>query len=289
MKSVYSIIYIKPNSLTSEKIAVALMLVSESKVWFEFEPTKVSLAEKFFANKSSINSISNTLKEIKTFLEENNKNANLYFNELFTEKQLIKEDYLNYLHHYSNNIIHFSKPFALSLSADDKIFNNLLVKFLDYKLPKSGDHKKMNFHHQFKTVLKEANIEDKVDFDLILTPKEVKGIYADTTVKVIGKNGILTAANNIDFQIGEETLINHLNQWDVLINSLNEFSKNKKWGQGNYYLFFNKPEPKSSQEKILNTISKTKNTAFHLTDFDEIDSFIHKIQENDYQPLSEFL
>lgn len=275
MKSIYSIIYIKPNSMTSEKIAVALMLISGNKVWYEYEPAKISLAEKFFTNKDTIKLISHTLKSVKTFLADTNNT--------------VDEDYLNYLHKYSNNLIHYSKPYALALDGDDAIFNTLLEKILDYKLPISNAPKKFNFHHQFKTVLKDAKIENKVDIDLILTPTEIKGIYADTTIKVIGKNGILTAANNIDFHISETALINQLNQWDVLVHALNKFSADKKWGQGNFYLFFNKPEHNTVQEKILNTIHNTINPAFQLTDFDEVDSFINKIQDNDYQPLSVFL
>uniref|UniRef100_F4CBJ8 DUF3037 domain-containing protein n=1 Tax=Sphingobacterium sp. (strain 21) TaxID=743722 RepID=F4CBJ8_SPHS2 len=286
MNTFYSIIYTKPNSANDEKIAVGLVLVSNGKVWFDFALQKIDIAEKLISG-SVKGQLLNSMKGLKTFFSNlpNQLSDTLFIEEnFFTQKS-----YLQYLHQYTNNVLQFSEPMPLAAEGDSALFSKLAEKLIDMKVNEKASGKKSMFHHKVLAVIKKANLQNKVDIDLKLSPKRLKGIYTDTSIRLIGKNGIITAANDIDFTIAPETLANQLSQWEVLIHALNSLSEDKNWKSGSYHLIFNSPEKKSEQEKILNRAKQDKKDIYKLLNVDEIDTLLHTIKENDYQPLSNLL
>ncbi|TCC86369.1 hypothetical protein [Pedobacter hiemivivus] len=283
MKTLYSIIYVQPNSLTAEKVAVGLMVFAKDKLWFDYEPSKIDLVEKLQASLNLKAHLYQSFKGMKAFIQElnNNKGVN---SGMFSEINVFSSDaYAEYLSKYSTGVIHFSGPLPIAGLMDIKLFNNLLEKFIGSKPIKMGF--KNTFHNDFKKKINTVNLKDKVDIDFKITPNKIDGIYSETQVRLIGKNGLITAVQDIDFTINPETLGQQLNQWDVLINALNNFSSEKKWPLGDFNVVFNKPEAKSFQEKLLNKIHGQKK-GFNLIEINEVDKILKKIEENDYKPLS---
>lgn len=291
MKSYFTIIYIQPNSLTAEKFAVGLLAFDDEQVFFDFKIDKLDFIDKLYPTLNLKAGALNTLKSIKIQLGNHqikNPTHELLFNK---SNQLIDKTYANYLHHYSKGVTQFSEINPIAALLSQKLFQKLLDQFIigaTASHPLKNPHK--NFHQAFKKKINAADLKNKMDIDLKLSPQKLNGIYANTQVRMIGKNGVITAAQDIDFTINMDSLGNQLSQWDVLVNALNSFSSLKGFKSGDYHVFFNKPEPKSPQEKLLNSIIKQKSGLFSINSFDEIDELLAEIESSDkYQPLSALL
>jgi hypothetical protein len=285
MKTQYSIIYIKPNVLTAEKLAVGMIIFTKDKIWFDFESSKIDIVDKLHPSGSLKAHLSTSLKGMKSYIQEINMQSNDSKACLFAHKAIFSEvTYAKYLNNYSAGLIHFGEPTPIASAVDNKMFFSLFDKFIGVK--ESKDIKKNSFHQDFKKKLSSVDLKDKVDIDYKITPNKIDGIYSNTQVRLIGKNGVVTAIQDIDFTNSLETIGNQLNQWEVLANALNKLSTEKNWPEnGEYNIVFNKPEKKSNQEKLLNKIYK-QDKRFKLIEINEVDKLLFKIQENDYKPLS---
>lgn len=288
MKSYFTIIYIQPNSLTAEKYAVGLLAFNKQQVFFDYKVDKIDFIDKLYPSLDLKTGVLNNLKSIKAELEKgkNNSSTDLLFE---SNNQIIDEAYTSYLHHYSKGLTQFSDINPIATELTSALFQKLFEQFIigGSTLNSSIKHQHKSFHQSFKKKINSASLKDKMDIDLKLTPQKLNGIYANTQVRMIGKNGIITAVQDIDFTINMESLGNQLSQWDVLVNALNNFSASKGLKTGDYHVYFNKPEPKSPQEKLLNSIVKQKSGLFSVDSVDEVDKLLAKIEKSDsYQPLS---
>jgi hypothetical protein len=289
MKSYFTIIYIQPNSLTAEKYAVGLLAFNDQKVFFDYKVDKIDFIDKLYPSLNLKTGILNNLKSIKVELEKDKSSStDLLFQ---SNNQLIDKAYTSYLHHYSKGLTQFSDINPIATELKYSIFQKLFEQFIigDSTLKSSIKPQHKNFHQFFKKKINLVSLKDKMDIDLKLTPQKLNGIYSSTQVRMIGKNGVITAAQDIDFTINMESLGNQLSQWDVLVNALNTFSELKGFKKGDYHVYFNKPEPKSPQEKLLNNIIKQKSSLFSVDSVDEVDKLLAKIENNNYKPLSLFL
>ncbi|MEO8794269.1 MAG: hypothetical protein ABI390_02320 [Daejeonella sp.] len=289
MKSWYSIIYSHPNAYSAEQIACGLLVVNPTGILFEYDEEKLDIVSKLslIDIKAHLKQSFYNLKLTVKKLNEENQKAEVQF--FMEPKLLFQQSYGNYLHKYSHGIIQYSEPNPVASEVSKEKFNILFEKFIGPKKKDKGTFNKNLFHNSFKKKLANPSLKAKVDIDLKLTPQKLEGIYTETNVRLIGKNGVITAVNDLDFTVSTETLGTHLNEWDVLVNALNTFSAEKKWKKGEYHIVFNKPKAKSIQEKIFNNIIESKKGMYHLTSFDEVDSIIEKIEKNEYSPISMFL
>jgi len=285
MKTQYSIIYINTNTLTAEKIAVGLIAFTKNKIWFDYEQSKIDLIEKFQTVGNLKIHLSMSFKNMKSYISELNTKGKFDDSSLFVHSTVFSEStYATYLNNYSSGVIHFGEPHPIASVMDNKLFATLVDKFLGVKAHK--DILKNTFHNDFKKKIHSVDLKNKVDIDFKVTPNKFEGIYSNTQVRLIGKNGVLTAVQDIDFTNSIETLGNQLNQWEVLTNALNKLSIEKQWSKsGDFTVVFNKPIKKSPQEKLLNKIN-SQETGFKLLEISEVDKILLKIEENDYKPLS---
>jgi hypothetical protein len=109
------------------------------------------------------------------------------------------------------------------------------------------------------------------------------------TVSLITKNGSIFAVEAIDFNIGIPALTNSLNAFEVLISSLNQFSKDHKFKAGSYQILNSIPKSGSEQEKILNNIFKFKKGIYNVLPEDSIEELTDKIKTGNYQKFSSIL
>ncbi|MEJ7779026.1 MAG: hypothetical protein WKF68_05500 [Daejeonella sp.] len=286
MKSFYSIVYIHPNSLTAERYAVGLLLGNSSTLLFDFKVEKLNGLDRLYPSLHLKNGVLSSLKSIKQHIQQLVNEQIVLKASMFNEiSHLLGNDYSTYLHNYSNGMIQFSQPAPVALEVDAKLFSNLVDRFIVGEPAKSLNHHK-SFHQAFRKKITTLNIKDKVDLDYKLSPAKLEGIYTDTQVRLIGKNGVITAVQDIDFTINMVNLGQQLNEWEILVSALNDFSVAKSWQPGDYHVVFNKPLPKSPQEKLLNRIRTQKKDLFKLDSESEIDRVLHKIETSQYQPLS---
>lgn len=155
MNTFYSIIYTKPNSANDEKIAVGLVLVSNGRVWFDFAPQKVDIAEKLISG-SIKGQLLNSMKGLKTFFSNLPKQLS---DTLFIEESFFtQKNYLQYLHQYTNNVLQFSEPMPLAVEGDPALFSKLAERLIDMKVNEKASGKKSLFHHEVLSVIKKANL-----------------------------------------------------------------------------------------------------------------------------------
>ena len=292
MKAFYSILYFQSNSFANEKIAGGLLLFSPQKIWFEYLPLKLDIMSKL-SGELVKEHLKQTLKGVAKFVDGFNlslvQNTAIHQQTIFEKPEpFFNELYLSYLSKYSQGLLQYSEPQPIAAPADSKLFNALFEKFIGAK-KKVQTIDKYNFHHQFQLKINKPSIKDKVDINLKLYPQKFQGIYSETKVSLIGKNGVITAMQDIDFNIHMESLGQQLNQWDVLVDALGKFSTKKDWKKGDYSLVFNKPKSKSPQEKLLNEIHKSIDKPFKMVEMGGVEELLNKVEQNDYLPFSKLI
>jgi hypothetical protein len=288
MNSFISTIFINTNSVSSEKIAAAIIIATPEKVWYKFATHKIDFAEKIIINSHikkhlqvCFKLIENKVKEVNELME-NGKSQLLPFESIFNE------NYFNYLSKYSNGLLSFEKPKSIAGKINPNTFIKLYSLYTgDIIIAKKGN-KQVNFHQSVNEKLKNPSLIEKADVDLKILPSKLDGIYTPVQVKLATKNGIIQAYQDIDFTTSPETIAKHLYEWEVLTDALNSYSYKKNLKKGVYKIIFNKPEPKSEQESILNKIHKNT-IKFGLTEFNEIDLVINEILTKEHIKLSTIL
>lgn len=289
MKAFYSVIYFQSNSFSSEKIAGGLLLFSPQNIWFEYLPMKLEIISKLMTEHVTSH-LKLTLKGIEQFVKTFNSKP-VYSDQLpcFAEPEsFFNELYASYLNKYSQGILQYNEPQPIAAIPSTKLFNALFEKFVGKKKEFISPGK-YNFHNEIQKKLNKPTLKEKVDINLKLNPQKFEGIYSETKISLIGKNGVLTAMQDIDFDINMETLGQHLNQWDVLVDALGKLSQRKQWNKGDYNLVFNKPKSNSLQEKLLNKVKKSNDKAFKLIDVNEVETIIAKVESNDYTPFTKLI
>jgi hypothetical protein len=288
MKSLLSIIYLQTNSASGEKIAVGLLAMSESEIFFQVAEHKMKLAAKLSSGdvlkhaELSFALISNKVAETN----KENKSHKLIKNE-----SLFTKEYISYLNKYSKGLMQFDMPKSVACVIDKKMFKTLFQQFIGVWEEKQSTQKKAEqFHTVIKKQLNKPVFKQKVDVDYTLNPEKITGLLKPQDITLISKNGNILAAQAIDFNNSEEVITKHTYEYEVMINSLEELGQKEisKKHQGLYYLLFNKPAKNSPQEKLLNQIKKTKSGLMHIEEAGYLEELETTLENNNYQKFSQF-
>lgn len=244
MKPFYSILYCPIRPIVDERLSIALIVRTESRVYFRFSHDKLKVikellpAPAFNLLKSSLNNIEHYIvaKEIK-----NDPNQILIDGESKVPERFFQKEYFQYLNNYSNNLLHFSEPKSIDLKVSDEVFNNLYWKLIfesdsihDKKEPITTKiRKKVNYR-----------ISPHVNLDVELDSKHIKGLIVPTPVWFIGTNGVDVTGEIIDFEKQHNFLENDITRHVLLLRTLQDTPEYKKKGKGKHY--FVGKEPKKS-------------------------------------------
>lgn len=286
MESFFVPIYLKLGKLSDEKLLVALIMITPEQIWMKYSQKRIQLSSQI------INSdYSNLAKEVLSQIENKANQVNAISNKpnelKFDNPHVFTIEYFEYLKKYSQNTLLFGSVEKNNAIHSKEDFNAFYEVLLNEKIELVKSVKK-NFSTKVKTKLKESNIEDKADIDYKLSSKKITGLYNDTNITLISKNGSIIAAEAIDFNIGMPSLTNSLNSFEVLINSLNQFSEINHFPKGTYYILNSIPQSGSEQEKLLNKIHQNK-SQLKLISEDEIDEITEKIHFGNYTKFSSIL
>jgi hypothetical protein len=286
MNSFISTIFINTNSYSSEKIAVALLIATEEKIWYKYATHKVDIAEKLMHAELkkhlqlSLKLIENKVDETNYSLTNNHKN-------LIKFETVFSDTYFSYLNKYSSGLLHFENPKPIAKEISEQTFLSLYALYVGDNDAHKKTVKHFNFHQAINEKLKNPLLIEKADIDFKIQPSKLDGIYSPVLIKLATKNGVIQAYQDIDFTTSVDTIAKHLYEWEVLTNALNKFSENNNLGLGTYKVIFNKPEAKSEQEGILNKVNKSEK--FGLVQIDEVDNLINDILNTEHVKLSALL
>lgn len=284
MESFFVPVYLKLGKLVEEKLLVAIIMVTPQKIQIKYSNKRIQLSGQVisleYANlaKEVLDQVQFKANEVNTIL---NKTGEFEFN----NSHVFNAEYFEYLKKYSQNTLLFGNVETFNFQSSSVSFDKLYESLMNEKIemPKMV---KPSFHTKIKASLKASGIDTKADIDYKITSDKLIGLYNDMTVSLISKNGSIIAADAIDFNNGMFALSNSLNAFEVLINSLNQFSQKNKLKKGSYHILNSVPPAGSDQEKMLNSIFKYKKDLYKVVPEDSIQLITDKIKKGNYSKFS---
>ena len=290
MKNFLSTIYIETNSATTEKISIGLIVVTEHKVFFKYSKNKLKIAEKLLGN-SIENLVKFSLNAIKEKVTITNAELAKQSQKLFSPVSFFTDEYIKYLNRYSQGLLQYDAPKPYVAEVNPSVFESLFATFIS-KEESSKDRN--TFYHQIKNKIKKSAMMERVNLDYKLSPVKIPSLIAQENITIISKNGNILAGELIDFTANIEMVKQNIYEFEAIVKSLKIFEKqhiiNSK-NNTNYYALFNKPEPKSVQEKFLNhlkSLDQTDFINFQLEEASYIETLEQKILKEEYQKFSVF-
>ncbi|MDD5570974.1 MAG: hypothetical protein PHD97_07430 [Bacteroidales bacterium] len=280
MKNFISVVYIKTNSLSDEKVSVGLFAISESHVSFNYSKDKLKHADSILQN----NLYNPLLKTLDSIVEKAHEFNNNKEHELISEN-IFSLEYFEYLNKSVNGIIEFMPPQPFAKNIDNKEFQKLFKLFIGIDLMKQESKQVNDFKVKVKNYLS-LSAFDKTDKNYKIEPEKISGVYSPTIVDFICKNGGILLGQTIDFNATVNSIDKNIYEYKNLISSLEVFAKEKELkDKGKYNLFFNEPIEKE-QKKVFDNINKDKNKPFNFAHVDVIKNTAKEIENNEYTKFS---
>jgi len=284
METFFVPVYLKFGKLSDEKMLVALIGVTPTYIWFNYSIKRIELSSKV-SGLAFAHLAKKILEQIEYKAVELNKELGKYTKFLFDSTHSFNVDYFQYLQKYSNNTLVFGTVELFDFNASSIGFKGLYESLMNESIEEIKETKP-NFQSKIKHKLEAANIQEKADIDFKITPDKLNGIYNNTIVTLIAKNGGILAANTIDFNNGVQSIAQSLNAFEVLLISLNKFASKHNYEKSKYSIVTSLPAFGSEQEKLFNNIYKNKKDVFKIIPEDSIEELTTQIQKNNYKKFS---
>ncbi|MBK7667316.1 MAG: hypothetical protein IPJ32_08200 [Sphingobacteriaceae bacterium] len=141
MKNFISSIYVKPNSISDEKICVGLFIGGETTSYFAWSENKLKLTTKL-ASESVYSSLH------RSFININNDITHKIGHEskgAIVKKHVYSSEYFQYLTNYNKGLIEFTSPKTISKSVDQKEFEKLFKLYVGENIIKLNKEIKETF------------------------------------------------------------------------------------------------------------------------------------------------
>ncbi|MDZ7720126.1 MAG: hypothetical protein U5K72_15025 [Balneolaceae bacterium] len=284
MKPFYSVLYLKPESVSEEKIAVGLFLKIEDKSIFEYSGRKLKVASKIIESEV-VDSIEKKLKNIKKKIGSLSNNENQM--EAF-DVEPFTISYFDYLSRYANNLLVYSKPSENIGDFTKRDFSSLFKLTVD-KTFEEEKEETVSYREIVRDKLQKSVISERVDIRYRVPKNRVKSIYRNHEVDYIGVNGSIVSGNSIDTRIDPYSLENKIYLLRALIDGLLDLSESYDMKDGGHHIiFYNEPEERK-QKDILHDALNDETSKFFLKPWDEFESIEKWIIENDVKKFSEFI
>ncbi len=251
MSSFFTIIYIKTNRLSDEKIAIGLLANINDLPEFHFSDYKLNFALK------SVNS--NVSRSIRKSLKRLTNDVNKYINgettiPMFDEpyaKRLLEKLVLK-----KRGILFYGELFKLEKSI---VYQKLFKKYISKNFaPSESSHyqilsfkKRFNQHitHQrFDSFFKKKWLNDN-EFPLLSSPLQVD---------LFRQKSGFTVFKALDFSHTEVTIQRHIAIFRMVVESLSKYSSENGLSKGRYYLVYDTPKTIPKRELVFKVKSVYK-------------------------------
>lgn len=286
MKTFLSIVSVKTNNFSNEKLVVGLLAMSANKVFYAYSKNKIKLLSKVIKDVNIEGFVSSILKQIESTVKKTNTNFSKGQESLPFHNILISEEYISYLNNYNNGILQFSEPQAIPYNFSSADFSKYYKNFLGEPLQPEKIIKTVSFHKKLKPLLTKEGLDEKADINYNLNSNTFKGILTDVHVPLITKNGSINVLQEIDFSTQPTNIKNHLYETKVIFDALSTFSKTINCGVAKVKVAFEEPELKSEQHKLFDLAIKEYQSSFNFITPDEVDEFTDKVLENNFIKFS---
>ncbi|MEN6510357.1 MAG: hypothetical protein ABFD00_00790 [Chloroherpetonaceae bacterium] len=283
MQPFFSILMTPIRPAIKEQVSVALILISENKVFFKYSAEKLSFLKKLIPSdvsemlKQYLAGLSNKISTMQDDLSD----EYLLIRPTTKDFNFLSDKYLSDLSAYSNNLITFSKPAIIDIETSEQSFNLLFEKFVSDEYTKNlADELLSNIEILRKDFY--PKIQNRVNFDvdinkIIKEEKKVPISVLPEHINIFGKNGKYVTAQVIDFDKKSNNLKADLSFY---INFINEFD-----GDNSHFIIGNEPE-KSQQKnnQYWDDVRKFKKNLQYVP-FKEVEIISNYLEKNDVKPV----
>lgn len=284
MKPFYSVLYLKSDSISDEKIAVGMFLNAENKPVFDYSVDKLRVAAKII-DSDAVESVERVLKNIRKKVlahAKDNGQAEAFGVEPFTK------GYFDYLSRYSNNLLAYSKPSKNIGDFGYEDFNSLFKLLVD-KNYGVVEEKPVSFKEKAEKRLRESRVSERLDIKYRVPKNRVKSIFSNKEVDYIGVNDSIYSGNIIDTSTDHYVIENKVYQIRALIDGLIDLaaSLNLKKG-GHHILYYNEPEGRKEKD-VIHDLINDDTRKFLIKPWVEFHEEENSIEKHGVRKFSDFL
>lgn len=237
MKTFFSIIYLTLNANLNEKISIGLLMSDGERSIFKVSNPKMNVI-KGLVPQQNFNVLKSYFKNINYAIMPKINDYELDVKQNVSSKWL-NESYFSYLHRYSNNLVSFSEPRTIELSLNEDSFKKLFSKYIfDY-----DDEVLLVKHEDILSKVKTklySKIEDRVNLNVQVSPKDFAELVTPVDINFIGRNGVVVAGQTIDFDKRQYYLENDLTRFISFTKAVDYSNEDK----GKYFLVGKEPNKK---------------------------------------------
>lgn len=283
MNTFLSILSIKTNSFSNEKIVVGLLAITNDKIHFAYSKEKLKILNKITKNGDDVSHFADSvLKQIKKSVISSNHEIKSKDYYLFKSKSIFNESYFHYLNQYNNGILHFSKPYEIHKEFSDFEFKNYFGKFVGDWSETKNEPKHTTFYKKIQPYFKKTGLNEKADLNFTLNSNNFKGILKDCQIPLITKNGNINALQVIDFEMHPNTITGNLYETKIIYDALNGFAPSIKTSIDKIKVAYQEPPIPSKQHKLFDLAVKEYKDFFEFITPNEVDSFTENILNSNY-------
>jgi hypothetical protein len=284
MKPFYSVLYLKSESISDEKIAVGMFLNAENKPVFDYSEDKLRVAARII-DSDAVDSVERTLRNIKKKVRSYTKDdgqVEAFDIEPFTS------GYFDYLSRYSNNLLIYSKPSENIGDFGFEDFNSLFKLLVDknYGLV---EEKPISFKEKAEKRLKESRVSERLDIKYRVPKSRVKSIFSNKKVDYIGVNDSIYSGNIIDTSTDHYVIENKVYQIRALIDGLLDLANSLKLkNESHHILYYNEPEGRKEKD-VIHDLINDDTRKFLIKTWDEFEEEEKNIEEHGVGKFSDFI
>ena len=290
MKTFFSIVSIQTNPISSEKLVMGVLAITENEIYFDYSKSKLGLLDKLAPTKIGIgNMAKNALQQIKQKVTEANKALTKDQQQLVFEKSIFSKDYISYLNKYNNGILHFTEPTSLPFDFTAEKFMQYYYNFVGETIAIETKKEIVTFAKKIKPAFEKEGLDEKADLKFTFDPFTFNGILKETHIPLITKNGAISAIQIVDFSLGEQTVVHHLYETKIIKEALNVFAKKANTTVKKIKIAFEEPIQGTLQHDLFDLSIKNYEDDFDFITPDLLEKETEVICNSDNIKFSEFL
>ena len=284
MKPFYSVLYIKPEPVSEERIAVGLFLNADKRPAFDYSEEKLKVAANLIGSDAT-DSIERMLRNIKKKADSVSKDKNQV--EAFNINPFT-ESYFNYLNNYNNNLLLYSDPSENRGDFNSSDYRELFRLLIDKRYGREAE-KEESFKTSVRKKINSSVVKEKMDVFYKVPKSSVKTIYRNHEVDYVGINGMITSGNSVDMEGDFYNLENRFNLFRLLAEGLTKFAENNNLAKGGHHtVFYNEPVGKRNKELLYDALHDDSNPVVfkHWEEFSEEEAWV---DNNSFRKFSEVI
>lgn len=290
MKTFFSIVSIQTNPISSEKLVMGVLAITENEIYFDYSKSKLGLLDKLAPTKIGIGSMAKyALQQIKQKVAETNKSLTKDQQQLVFAKSIFSKDYISYLNKYNNGILHFTEPASLPFDFTTEKFLQYYYNFVGETVAIETKKEIVTFAKKVKPAFEKEGLDEKADLKFTFDPFTFNGILKETHIPLITKNGAISAIQIVDFSLGEQTVVHHLYETKIIKEALNVFAKKANTTVKKIKIAFEEPIQGTLQHDLFDLSIQNYKDDFDFITPDLLEKETEVICNSDNIKFSEFL